>query len=222
MKPTLYFIPGLGGDKSMFAYPLMGVYPYNIIEWLTPTSFKESLVSYARRMAQAIDTSQPFILIGVSLGGIVSQEITKLFQQQGVTTLQKTILISSVKTKQEIPPIIRLGQRLPIYKLFSPTIFELSTRFTQPFLEQRSPNYGEQLHNMWAASHPSFLKWGMHQVVHWDHAEPLANIVQIHGSKDLTFPIRYLKNVDEVIPNGSHFMSVDRPTAVNTALLKYL
>ena len=51
---------------------------YKVIEFI-PHKRGESLVEYAGRMADQIDPSKPFVLIGTSMGGMISMEINRLY-----------------------------------------------------------------------------------------------------------------------------------------------
>lgn len=44
------------------------------IEWIEPLP-NETIEQYAKRLAQCIDTSQPYVIIGVSFGGLIATEI---------------------------------------------------------------------------------------------------------------------------------------------------
>jgi surfactin synthase thioesterase subunit len=69
------------------------------------------MYSYAKKLSHQIDTTQPFILIGVSLGGMLATEMTDFIQPE------KTIIISSAKNKYELPHRYRFQNIVPIYYL---------------------------------------------------------------------------------------------------------
>ena len=56
----------------------------------------ESLAHYASRLASTITAPNP-ILLGVSFGGIIMQEVAKQINYK------KVVIISSVKTQYELP-----------------------------------------------------------------------------------------------------------------------
>ena len=108
---TIYFLSGLGADSRSFKYlkfsPGIKVV---FIEWLIPNT-DETLSTYAKRLAYTIDTSEEFILVGLSFGGILAIEILEFIKPF------KTILISSVARKQELPIIYRLAGIFRLNKL---------------------------------------------------------------------------------------------------------
>ncbi|HVG11799.1 MAG TPA: hypothetical protein VM843_02295, partial [Flavisolibacter sp.] len=74
---NVYFISGLGADCRIFKnLQLPPSYHAVHVEWIKPL-VKESLAEYALRLSAAIDTTQPFGLIGLSLGGMIAVEISK-------------------------------------------------------------------------------------------------------------------------------------------------
>jgi hypothetical protein len=107
---NVYFISGLGADHRLFEKQIQAGINLNILPWKIP--FKnETLQSYAKRMSEEIKDKNKFIIGGVSLGGIVAIEISKILKPE------KVILISSVKSSKEIPFYIRMLKYFPIYKI---------------------------------------------------------------------------------------------------------
>ena len=74
MTLNVYLIPGMSAGRESFeALTLSDHCSATVIPWLLPKR-KEPLIDYAKRMLVSIDTQAPFVLIGVSFGGIVAQE----------------------------------------------------------------------------------------------------------------------------------------------------
>jgi hypothetical protein len=86
------------------------------VTWISPLK-KETLPEYALRLSQQIDTSQPFVLIGVSFGGMCAIEISKK-----LNPLQ-TILISSSKVSTELPRELAGFKYIPIYHILSDFLY---------------------------------------------------------------------------------------------------
>ena len=93
-------------------------YEVHILEWLIPEK-SESLEEYAKRMARRVKEKDA-VLIGVSFGGVVVQEMNQFLK------LRKLIIISSVKSKNELPRRMKLASFTKAYKLI-PTGLVLST-----------------------------------------------------------------------------------------------
>ncbi len=85
-----YFISGMAADERLFKEIMLpSAYKLQFLSWITPLC-KESLSNYASRLANKIDRTEPFILIGLSMGGMMAVEIAKTLHPE------KIILISSV------------------------------------------------------------------------------------------------------------------------------
>ena len=95
LKPTIYIISGLGADKRMFQNFSFEGFEVVHIDWILPLD-NETLQNYALRISENI-SDENSILIGLSFGGILSVEISK------IKKFKKVFLLSSAKTKFEIP-----------------------------------------------------------------------------------------------------------------------
>ncbi len=146
----------------------------------------ESLEAYAKRMALDVK-EKGAILIGVSFGGVVVQEMNDFLK------LKKLIIISSVKTRNELPRRMKLASLTKAYKLI-PTSLVLSaedlTKFSVgPKSKKRLAMYQEYLH----VRNKQYLDWALEKMVTWDRKEKIKNIIHIHGEKDPVFPIKYIR-----------------------------
>lgn len=98
-----YLIGGLGADERVFNYLELDV-ETTVIKWIEPKP-KEELKSYAIRLIEQINQKDEFGILGVSFGGIIAIEISKLIKPK------KLILISSVETSRQLPQThISLGK----------------------------------------------------------------------------------------------------------------
>ena len=66
-----------------------------------------------------------------------------------------------------------------------------------------------------------YTNWATHQIVNWKNEWIPENLAHIHGGRDHIFPIRNIR-ADYVIPDGGHFMIMNRATEVNTFIKKIL
>jgi pimeloyl-ACP methyl ester carboxylesterase len=130
----IYLLSGLGADKRVFDSVDFSGFNVNHVDWITPTD-NESIESYAKRLLGQIKTNRP-TLIGVSFGGIMTVEIAKQIETE------KIILISSAKTKFDIPVYFRIVGQLRINKLIPTTIFKSVNSLTYWFFgtETRKEN----------------------------------------------------------------------------------
>src|SRR5690625_2512034 len=75
-----------------------------------PLHKKEPIADYSKQMTEFIHHHNP-ILTGVSLGGLIVQEMQKHIK------VRQVIIISSIKNKYELPKFMRFGRKTKLYKL---------------------------------------------------------------------------------------------------------
>lgn len=214
--PMIYLIPGLGADRRMYEPQMSILERYEVLEHQKPLP-GENLRAYAIRLTARIDTSAPFILIGTSLGGILSMEIARIVQPQ------KVILISSVKHRGELPLWIRVMKYLKLHKLLSGKRFiDFSKSNIRVLITKRDTRVAKLLMDMHEDADPDFVEWAINEVIHWDGGPDYRpDVVHIHGTRDRLFPFSRVRNV-VAIPGGSHVMGCTQPADVNEAILKAL
>ena len=210
-KTHIYFVPGMAAGGEIFRnIKFPENYRVHILEWLIPEK-NESLKDYAERMARRIQEKSP-ILIGVSFGGVVVQEMNDFLE------VKKLIIISSVKSKNELPRRMKLASLTKAYKLI-PTGLVLSaddlTKYSiGPKTKKRLSLYQEYLH----VRDKQYLDWALEKMITWGKKEKLQDVIHIHGEKDVVFPIKYIDQC-EVIKGGTHIMILNRGREISQKLL---
>jgi len=96
-KIPVYFLPGLAANPSIFKNIKLDPDTFETfyLEWMIPYD-NESIVDYALRFCDKVKHENA-VLIGVSFGGIIAQEMNLVRQ------FKKIIIVSSVKTRDELP-----------------------------------------------------------------------------------------------------------------------
>lgn len=211
MKPKkhIYFVPGLGASSKIFEnlkFP-EDKFDLHYLEWLLPLSEKEKLEDYAKRMADLISEKNP-ILIGVSFGGIMVQEMAKHI------SVKKIILISSVKSRNELPNRLKLIQKTGVYKLFPASSINNIEDFSKyafgNFAKKRIELYKKYL----SVRDEHYLHWAIYNVLHWKQIEAPKNLIHIHGLEDHVFPIKHIKNCIQ-IEKGTHIMILTKAKIIS-------
>src|SRR5690606_3193268 len=107
----IYFFPGMAADPSIFKNIRLPEDAFEIfmLEWFLPKGNMD-LQDYAREMCGRIHHKNP-VLIGVSFGGILVQEMAKLI------SVRKIIIISSIKLSKELPKRMLFAKHTNIHKL---------------------------------------------------------------------------------------------------------
>lgn len=210
---TVFCISGLGADERAFSKLKLPGYNLKVIQWKIPLP-AETLQAYATRMLQEINEDNP-VLIGLSFGGMVSIEIAKQIP------VQKIILISSIKTKDELPAWMRLVARSKLNKFFPMRSFKVTEPVQNYFLGVKSKEEKDVVAVSRRKANTAYTNWAVNQVVNWKNTWQHPRMYHIHGSSDRMFPIKNIK-ADAVIKNGSHFMIMNRAGEVSELLLHFL
>jgi len=209
LEKHLYIFSGLGADEKAFQRLNLDAYQAKYIRWIKPGK-KETIENYASRLLEQIITPMP-VLIGLSFGGLMAIEISRHI------STEKIILISSAKTKNEIPLTYRILGKIGLQKII-------------PFQHLRHPNFitnflfgahteedKELLKPMLENTELDFLKWAMDKVALWKNEFIPGNITHIHGTADRVLPYRKVK-CDYTIDGGGHMMILNRADEVNEIL----
>ena len=209
-------MPGLAANPKIFRYLRLPNehFQLHFLTWLLPLSEKETLPDYAKRMA-ALVVEENAVLIGVSFGGILVQEMSKHIKAK------KVIVISSVKSSNELPTRLKIIRKTKTYKLFPSkaliNIEKLSAYIFGDSAKKRIKLYNEYL----SVRDEKYLKWAIYNVLHWQQKTPLKNILHIHGTTDAVFPFKNIKNC-VAIEKGSHIMILNKAKAITKIITKAL
>ena len=196
-KLKIYAISGLGADRRVFDFLNLDL-ELVPIDWIEPKK-NESIENYAERLSKIIDTRHDFILMGVSFGGLVAVEISKILKPK------LTILISSVATKKEIPKFLKLIGQTEIINLIPKELFNPPLKLAHYLFGARNKNL---LNQILQDTDLRFAKWAVQELTKWRNEEHIPNLIRIHGTHDKLLPWKGTGNV-ELIEEGEHFMIVD-------------
>jgi len=208
-KIAIYFVPGLAAGPEIFENLNLSQDKYNIhyLEWKKPLALEESISNYAMRMSEEVKEENP-VLVGVSFGGIMVQEMSKFINTK------KIILVSSIKTNHELPRLFKLAKFTKAYKLFPTNIVSNFEDYNKYFLgkslKKRAKTYSKYL----SVRSKTYINWSISAVLNWEQDKSSKNIIHIHGTDDNVFP---LKNIDNciTIKDGSHVMIITKAKKVS-------
>ena len=110
-KIPVYLMPGLAASSEIFEHIRLPEDRFETIrlEWMLPEPGM-SLSQYAETMCRQIAHPNP-VLIGVSFGGMLVQEMARYIQPSRV------IIISSIKSVDEMPKRLRVARYTKLHKL---------------------------------------------------------------------------------------------------------
>ena len=206
----IYLISGIGADYRLFTHlKLPEGYEPSYIHWIPPHN-NEQLKDYALRLAAQIDTTEPFMLAGLSLGGIMAVEIAKRFPPIC------TILISSIPLTAHLPKYYKLAHRLKLNRLVSASLLKTATSIKHS-LTMKSPANRKLMREVIRSGDDRFIRWAVTAVLEWENTTIPQPFYHIHGTRDEVFPIS-LTNPTHIVEKGGHMSLIDRPEVVNTML----
>jgi pimeloyl-ACP methyl ester carboxylesterase len=209
---TIYCFPGQGSDRRIFeSLTVTPGYELKVIEYGTPDAGM-TMNDFARRLSEQIDTSRPFVLVGVSLGGMICAELNEILNPE------KTIIISSAKNSDELPMRYQFQKSIPLYKLFPGSVLHAGAKLMQPIVEPDRRHYKETFQSMLSSKDPVYMERTVDMIINWDRNENTKMIYHIHGAQDHTLPIRKIKSPTFVVERGSHMMTLTRAKDVSQIL----
>ncbi|CAM2907465.1 hypothetical protein SAMN05444355_107128 [Flavobacterium frigoris] len=196
-------MPGLAASAAIFERIQLpeADFEVHLLEWEIPLA-KESLDDYAKRIAKKIKRENP-VLIGVSFGGILVQEMAKHINTR------KVIIISSVKSNLEFPRRMKIAKTTKAYKLI-PMSLILNLENLAKFSFGTKINHRLKLYEKFLSVRDiGYLEWAVEKVILWDRTVVDESVIHIHGDMDDVFPIKYIKECT-VVEGGTHIMILNK------------
>ncbi len=206
----IYCISGLGADERVFQFLKFPNYLKVVhLAWLAALP-GETLEQYALRLSQPIGRNERFYLLGLSMGGMIASEISK------IKIPQKLILISSIKCAQELPPLYKWAGKYGLHTLLKPALLKNISILKKYYWHYTAQNR-KLLIDVIRSSDDAFIKWATNAIIHWECDPPVCDCIQIHGTHDRVLPIKFT-NPTHIIKGGRHFMVVERAEEISNIL----
>lgn len=214
----VYLISGLGADHRVFQRINFGLKTIKHIPWHTPI-YAQSIQSYAKELIEKhIDQSKGIQLVGLSFGGLIAQEIAALIE------VEKVILISTMRTRNELPFKFKALGKMPFYDaLMNPhqaIRIGIKARKKQFALQTEEGNALAKI--IMEDTEPAFLKWAIKKIIHWKSPTPENKYIQIVGTLDPMFYFKDIERPDYIIKDGGHFMIFENAEKLSVILAKEL
>lgn len=205
-------LPGVGCDARLFDRIRLEEHEVIKLEWPEFTR-GGTLADIAHGLSEQVDKSRPHALVGVSMGGMVAQELAVL------TNPEKVVLISSWTGPQEWPGLVRLNRYLGLHWF----IREWSVRAVWPLkrlIDRREQSIDVLLLDMARKQGALQLRRGTDAIMRWKGSTWTGSLIRIHGDKDIVTPLRF--PVDHLVKGGQHVMVLTRADEVSRLLREVL
>jgi len=208
-------MPGMSANPLIFEmikFP-KDIYEVHLMKWIEPI-LNESIESYAIRLSKDIIHHKP-VLIGVSFGGLIVQEISKLLD------VDKLIIISSVKSNTELPLYMKSAKFLKLYNYFPLKLFDEIFNISKFLKINKIYKKIDLVDKYLSVRDENYLKWSIREILNWKQKKPLEGVIHLHGDKDITFPISLIKNCI-TIQGGTHALILTKHRWLNKNLTQII
>lgn len=214
-QKVAYLFPGQGSDGRIFRQLyLPDGYDAVVISYPTPAR-GESMADFAMRLLPQIDTLQPFVLIGMSMGGMIVSELLDHISPE------KAIIISSARKRSEMPFLYRSQRYFPLHKITPGAVMKRGALMLQPLVEPDRKTYKNTFKAMLKSKKPVYYKRTVNMIVNWMRDEVQPEIIHIHGTQDRTIPFKNVKP-DYTVEEGSHMMTLTRGIYISELISQIL
>ncbi len=204
----------MGATEKAFSRLQLPGYQLKIIDWLQPLP-KESIEAYAARMKECIDEDNP-VLMGLSFGGVMCIEIAKQM------TVQKIILVSSVKSRAELPVWMKAVAALKLNQIFP---VQANLKFTHSlqnyFLGVSNAEEKQMVRASRNLVSKYYVSWAVDKIVNWKNNWHHPALIHIHGGSDKIFPCKKV-HPHFTVKKGNHLMIMNKAAEVSALIQKCL
>ena len=200
---NIYLLPGIGLSVNYFdSLSFPSSCKVKTIALLQPVK-EEPVSAYAGRLMQNVEAGIPFVLIGMSFGGVLAQEMAAIRKPEAI------ILLSTIQHSNELPWYFRLGNKAGLTRIVP---YQLVSRVIG-LVRRVAGKENRILYDNQTAT-AKYLSWSLHKMLNWQPVAVSVPCYQIHGAGDRLLPCRY-KNDMFVIAGASHLLLPGRCGEVN-------
>jgi len=213
----IYTVSGLGSNGLVFdRLEFPPEYQMTALPWVLPLD-KETIVDYSQRLAEGIDEREDFIILGLSFGGILAQEVAKIKHPR------KLFLFNTIKSNSEKPLWIKANKYLKLHKVFPYFILNNTpfVKYASKFLKILNPDRPD-IDAAYTLRDRKYTQWAFEQITYWDNRDELPfEVYHFHGNLDLIFPIWNIRHPIR-IRQGGHLAIYEKAKQINAILSNLL
>tara|TARA_B100000900_G_scaffold52673_1_gene38992 strand:- start:5343 stop:5981 length:639 start_codon:yes stop_codon:yes gene_type:complete len=208
-------MPGLAASSRVFENINLNNPNYELhrLDWIQPKR-DEKIRDYCLRLSKKIKHEKP-ILLGVSFGGIIVQELDKLFETQ------RLIIVSSVKSDNEYPLVFKLARDYQLNKALPFGMFDNFIKFSLKLNINKLYKRIDLAERYLTERDEDYLEWAVKSLLNWKQNSFRTDLIHIHGTKDKVFPIENISNCIK-IKGGRHEMIILRAKWFNENLISLI
>lgn len=205
-------MPGLAASSLVFENIRLKNSKYQLhrIDWIQPNR-NENIKSFCIRLSKKIKHKEP-ILLGVSFGGIIVQELDKILK------VKKLIIVSSVKSHTEYPFVFKIARDYQLNNALPFGMFDNFIKFSLKLNINKLYKRIDLAERYLTERDEKYLEWAVWSLLNWKQDEYRSDIIHIHGDKDKVFPIENISNCIK-IRDGRHEMIILKAKWFNENLI---
>ena len=194
-------MPGLAASSMVFENIKLDSKKYSLhrIDWIQPKK-NESLNAYCIRLSKKIKHKNP-ILLGVSFGGIIVQELEKIIN------VKKLIIVSSVKSHKEYPILYKIARDYQLNNALPFGMFDNFIKFSLKLNINKLYKRIDLAERYLTERNEIYLEWAVWSLLNWKQEKYRPDLIHIHGDKDKVFPIENISKCIK-IKGGRHEMII--------------
>ena len=220
----VYCLPGMSTDRRVFDRLDLSEIGLEVVAlpwpwWQGATSLQD----FARRVAQSIPKDEPYLLLGVSMGGMVMQEVRHYMTTEHHHPPRALALISSATGPHEFPFYLKMMRGIAGWTLVRNWNLKLFSASPAFFRSVKDPALRPMNQAMVRETGAPFLRWQMKMVARWKPSAPSVVDVRIHSYKDKVLPLR---NIDASSVHrklhGTHRLIINEVEALTKHLKELL
>jgi len=209
---TVYLLPGHGSDYRVWQEMDFSGYDTVHLDYPFLPERGERMPEYAQRLLAKIDTTRPFALVGISLGGMLAVEMAQHCNPAAV------VILSSARGRFDLPWRYRVQRYLPLQYLLPGALMRQLTIWIQPWFEPQVHTRRELCADMLRQKPAKLFARGVKMIIHWQRQQLDSSVVHLHGTHDSTLPLKAVSPPVIVLPGATHMMTLFEPRTVEAIL----
>ena len=211
----IHTIPGVAADPRIFSK--LQIDGHDLVHHSLPEVREGATIGdHAQVIAEKNDRTEPHVLIGMSMGGMIAQELAS------ITHPVLVIIISSWKGPQEMPVPIKALRGTHPERMVTPKFIRRIKPFLYWQLGAGNDEDRSLIDTFIAHTSVDRIKHQLHASLNWDGLQvPPQKILHIHGDSDHLMPIEMIKD-PIVVKGGGHIMVFNKAAEISAILSREL
>jgi pimeloyl-ACP methyl ester carboxylesterase len=203
----------MGADKRLFQHFNLSNGKVHHLDWI-PHGGSKNLAEYATLMAERI-TTEKNVVVGSSMGGMVTVEIAKIIQPKGA------VLVSAPSGRHEFPQVLKNLNALRLHRALTPKLVLRISTLADLFMGFKTDEQRAMFYDMLRGNGEDFLHFAISAVLEWKNTTPPGvPFIQILGTHDRLFKQHKIPNAI-MLEGSGHFTAFERGKEVSEIIVKW-